>query len=59
MTNEFEIKSIVQQGSVSGGALCTASTGEVTQEELGSRCQIGLANIKALTFVDDIGVATK
>ena len=53
-TNEAEVKSIVQQGSVSGGVLCSASTGEVTQQDLGAGCQVGLATIKALTFVDDI-----
>ena len=54
ITNEATVKSIVQQGSVSGGVLCSASTGEVTQEDLGSGCQIGTTTIKALTFVDDI-----
>ena len=49
-----QLTSIVQQGSVSGGVLCSASTAEVTKEDLGRGCQIGLANIKAVTFVDDI-----
>jgi hypothetical protein len=53
-TNEATINSIVQQGSVSGGVLCSASTAEVTKEDLGRGCQIGLANMKAVTFVDDI-----
>ena len=53
-TKEANITSIVQQGSVSGGALCSASTGEITGEDLGGGCQIGLSNIKCLTFVDDI-----
>ena len=53
-TDEATVKSIVQQGSVSGGVLCSASTGEVTKEDLGSGCQIGTTSIKALTFVDDI-----
>ena len=52
MTSEFTMHSIVQQGSVSGGALCVASTAEVTQEDLGQGCQIGALNIKALAFVD-------
>ena len=54
ITNEACVTSIVQQGSVSGGILCSASTGEVTKEDLGRGCQIGLTTIKALTFVDDI-----
>lgn len=54
MADEVTVTSIVQQGSVSGGLLCTASTAEVTQENLGGGCQIGEANMKALTFVDDI-----
>ena len=54
MTEEFQMNDIVQQGSVSGGPLCVASTGEITQEDLGEGCQIGLAILKALAFVDDI-----
>ena len=54
MTDEATVSSIVQQGSVSGGVLCSASTAEVTKEDLGRGCQIGLANMKAVTFVDDI-----
>ncbi len=54
MTNEFQVKHIVQQGSVTGGALCVASTAEVTKEDLGGGAQVGQSNIKALTFVDDI-----
>ena len=54
LTDEFEIKSIVQQGSVSGGTLCTASTGEVGNEIRKGGCQIGTSNIRSLTFVDDI-----
>lgn len=54
ITNQGTVESIVQQGSVSGGVLCSASTAEVTKEDLGKGCQIGLANIKAVTFVDDI-----
>ena len=53
-TDEFQVKSIVQQGSVTGGMLCTASTAEITKQELGRGTQIGKSNIKALTFVDDI-----
>ena len=34
ITEEFEIKSIVQQGSVSGGALCAASIAELVKEDL-------------------------
>ena len=59
-SEEASVESIVQQGSVSGGALCSASTAEVTQEDLGNGCQIGLLTIRALTFVDDIaGTNTK
>ena len=57
MTKEFQAKNIVQQGSVTGGALCTVSTGEITKENLGNGTQIGKSNIKALTFVDDIAGA--
>ena len=56
-TEEAVVNSIVQQGSVSGGVLCSASTAEVTKENLGRGCQIGLANIKALTYIDDIASA--
>ncbi len=53
-SKESNITSIVQQGSVSGGALCSASTAEITKEDLGSGYQIGLSNIKCLVYVDDI-----
>ena len=53
-TEEFEMTSIVQQGSVSGGALCTASTAEIANEDLGKGYQIGTTILKALVFVDDI-----
>ena len=53
-TEEFQVKSIVQQGSVNGGILCTASTAEVVDERLGNGTQIGRCALKALTFVDDI-----
>ncbi len=56
-TSEFQVRSIVQQGSVTGGVLCAASTGEITGENLGSGTQIGQCNIKALVFVDDIAGA--
>ena len=54
VSKESNVTSIVQQGSVSGGALCSASTAEITKEELGNGCQIGLSNIKCLVYVDDI-----
>jgi hypothetical protein len=54
MTEEFQMNNIVQQGSVSGGALCVASTGEIAKEDLGKGYQIGIAILKALAFVDDI-----
>ena len=54
LTKEATVSSIVQQGSVCGGILCSASTAEVINENLGNGCQIGLSNIKALAFVDDI-----
>ena len=53
-TEEFTVKSIVQQGSVCGGILCTAATGEVDDEVEVGGCQIGGLNIRALIFVDDI-----
>ena len=59
MTEEFEMKTIVQQGSVSGGALCVASTAEIADEDLGTGCQIGSATIKVLTYVDDIATITR
>ena len=59
MTDEFEMNSIVQQGSVSGGALCVASTGEISQEDLGQGYQIGEAILKVLAFVDDIATLNK
>ena len=37
-----------------GGALCVASTAEITKEDLGSGAQVGQSTTKALTFVDDI-----
>ena len=58
MTDEFEMASIVQQGSVSGGALCVVSTAEVSEEELGDGIQIGTASVKVLTYVDDIATIT-
>ena len=54
MTNEFQMNNIVQQGSISGAPLCVASTAEIADEDLGKGCQIGLAILKALAFVDDI-----
>ena len=59
MTQEFKMNSIVQQGSVSGGALCVASTAEICLEELGKGYQIGTAILKALAFVDDIATLNK
>ena len=59
MTDEFQVNSIVQQGSVSGGALCVASTAEIVEEDLGKGFQIGEAILKALAFVDDIATLSK
>ena len=59
LTEEFKIPSIVQQGSVSGGALCVASLAEVLQEDLGMGYQIGDAILKALAFVDDIATISR
>ena len=59
MTDEFEMKSIVQQGSVSGGALCVASTAEISKENLGKGYQIGEAILKVLAFVDDLATLNK
>ena len=53
-TEEFQVKSVVQQGSVSGGLLCVASLAEIIKENLGIGFQIGAAVLKALAFVDDI-----
>ena len=51
---EFTIENIVQQGSVSEGTLCSASTGEVNAEINFGGAQIGNCNIKCLVYVDDI-----
>ena len=53
-TNEFSVKNVVQQGSVSGGILCSASTGEIADEIQTGGTQIGRSIIKVLTYVDDI-----
>ena len=54
ITDQFSVKNIVQQGSVAGGVLCSASTGEVNSRIPTGGAQIGLSNIRCLTFVDDI-----
>ena len=59
MTDEFTMGSIVQQGSVSGGALCVSSTAEISEEDLGKGYQIGTSILKALAFVDDIATLNK
>ena len=59
MTDEFEMESIVQQGSVSGSALCVASTSEIAKEDLGVGCQIGAAILKALAYIDDIATLSR
>ena len=59
VTEEFEMSSIVQQGSVSGGALCVASLAEILEEDLGKGFQIGAAILRALAFVDDIATLSK
>ena len=41
MTGQAQVTSIVQQGSVSGGVLCSASTAEIIKEDLGRGCQVG------------------
>lgn len=53
------LKPLVQQGSVSGGALCVASLAEVFEEDLGKGIQIGAAILRALAFVDDIATINK
>ena len=53
-TEEFTVNDIVQQGSVCGGVLCSASTGEIASEIETGGVQIGTAIIKVLTYVDDI-----
>ena len=59
ITEEFEMPSLVQQGSVSGGALCVASLAEIFEEDLGMGFQIGDAILRALAFVDDIATLSK
>ena len=54
LTEEFRIDDIVQQGSVSGSTLCSASTAEVTSEIKSGGSQIGTCKIKCLVYVDDI-----
>ena len=54
ITDEFKVKNVVQQGSVTGGILCSASTGEVNANIPSGGAQIGISNIRSLTFVDDI-----
>ena len=54
ITDEFKVKNVVQQGSVTGGILCSASTGEVNTNIPSGGAQIGMSNIRSLTFVDDI-----
>ena len=54
LSDEFTVNSIVQQGSVSGGLLCTAATGEVVEEINSGGCQLGELTVKVLIFVDDI-----
>ena len=54
LTEEFTMENIVQQGSVCGGILCSASTGEVNSEIKLGGSQIGNCNIKCLVYVDDI-----
>ena len=55
ITEEFTVHNIVQQGSVCGGILCSASTGEVPSEIVYGGTQIGTSTIKVLVYVDDIG----
>ena len=54
ITDEFRVNNIVQQGSVCAGILCSASTGEINANLPSGGAQIGLSNIRCLTFVDDI-----
>ena len=56
MTEQFTVNNIVQQGSVSGGVLCSASTGEVAEEIKAGGTQVGTCSIKVLTYVDDIAI---
>ena len=56
VTEDFTVKNIVQQGSVCGGILCAASTGEVSADIPTGGTQIGLSNIRCLVFVDDIAI---
>ena len=57
LTEEFTVKNIVQQGSVSGSTLCSASTGEVAAEIESGGTQVGSSIIRSLAYVDDIATA--
>ena len=57
LTEEFTIQNIVQQGSVSGSTLCSASTGELSSELTSGGTQIGLSSIRSLIYVDDVATA--
>ena len=54
LTDEFVAENTVQQGSVLGGLLCTASTAEINNDIKTGGVQIGTSNIRTLIFVDDI-----
>jgi hypothetical protein len=55
LTEEFTVHNyIVQQGSVCGGILCSASTGEIPAEIDSGGTQIGSSILKVLIYVDDI-----
>lgn len=54
LADQFTVENIVQQGSVSGGILCSASTGEAQTEITDGGTQIGTSHIKVLVYVDDI-----
>lgn len=58
-TDEFLVHNIVQQGSVSGGILCSASTGEVQQEIKRGGTQVGTSIIQVLVYVDDIATVNE
>ena len=53
-TEQFTVHNIVQQGSVCGGVLCSASTGEVLAEIPMGGTEVGNSVIKVLVYVDDI-----
>ena len=53
-TENFQVPSIVKQGTVLGPTLCSASTAEYIEENKSGGLEIGGMSINSLVFVDDI-----